>query len=238
MNKKMITILIAALSLVSLSLAAFRPMNTEPVEIDRYGGPGNRVNEPMGDSTCDADCDGDYEARAYGANTFSDQQVGYGNQQVVNGTSVQGNGNFGAFRGSGIGLGELSTVEAEGLIMAIEEEYLARALYESVIDTFGTVTPFVEIAASEANHAETLIRQAEKYGIEYPAYDSAAFELPTFASVEEALQAGVDAEIADAALYDTLMADTTRTDLIRVYTQLQSASLNNHLVSFQDYLTD
>ena len=45
--------------------------------------------------------------------------------------------------------------------------------------------------------------------------------------MSEACQAGVQAEIADAALYDELMAVTTHADLLRVYTNLQSASLND-----------
>ncbi len=39
----------------------------------------------------------------------------------------------------------------------------------------------------------------------------------------------MDAEIADAALYDELKLVTTHEDLIRVYNRLQSASLNSHL---------
>mgnify|MGYP001554457478 CR=1 FL=1 len=223
-SKKMVSLLVVALSLVSLSLAAFAPMNVEPTQLDRYGGPGT------GDGTCDDDCDG----------TGIGTGVGNGGvgQNANTITQGQGAGYAGSMMGSGVGLGELSETEAEGLILAIEEEYKARALYEYVIDTFGSEVPFVEIAASEAKHAATLVRQAEKYGIDYPAYDPSVFDFPVFATIEEALQAGVDAEIADAELYDALMATTDRADLLRVYTNLQTASLENHLVSFQSYLTD
>ena len=224
-NRKMISVLVAVLSVVSLSLAAFAPMNTEPVDLDRFGGPGAGDGVPVGDGTCDADCTGTGTGPRGSAST---------------GTNVQGQGAgyAGSMQGSGIGLGALTEAEEAGLIMAIEEEYKARALYESVIATFGEVIPFVEIAASEAQHTSVLVRQAEKYGIDYPAYDAAAFDFPTFASIEEALQAGVDAEIEDAALYDNLMADTDRVDLLRVYTNLQNASLNSHLVSFEYYLNN
>jgi len=43
----------------------------------------------------------------------------------------------------------------------------------------------------------------------------------------------VDAEIADAALYDEIMPSTTHADLLRVYANLKAASLNNHLPAFQ-----
>jgi hypothetical protein len=134
-------------------------------------------------------------------------------------------------KGTGYAQTPLSDVEAAGLISAIEEEYAARALYEGVLEKFGSVIPFSEIAVSEANHASALIRQAEKYGLEVPVYEGA--DAASFASLEEACQAGVDAEIADAALYDELMSATTRTDLIRAYSNLQTASLNNHLVQFE-----
>jgi hypothetical protein len=156
---------------------------------------------------------------------------------AADGTGVQSQGFGQAGRqgadanGAGLALTPLSAEEAEGVIRAIEEEYTARALYESVIATFGDVVPFPEIAASEAMHASALIRQAEKYGVAVPAYS--AIDFPAFGTIEEACQAGVNAEIADAALYDDLMSFTTHTDLLRVYTNLQSASLNKHLPEFE-----
>ena len=217
-NKKMMSLFVVVLSLVSLSMAAFAPMEIEPTELDRYGGPGN------GDGTCDSDCTG----------------IGSGSRGVGQNANPQGQGAgyAGSMMGSGVGLGELSESEVEGLMLAIEEEYKARALYEYVIATFGPEMPFVEIAASEARHASVLVRQAEKYGIDYPAYDPSVFDFPIFSTIAEALQAGVDAEIADAALYDTLMAGTERPDLLRVYTNLQNASLIQHLVSFEYYLNN
>ena len=60
--------------------------------------------------------------------------------------------------------------------------------------------------------------------------------LPPF---DEVYQAGIDAEIANAALYDELFADATHSrDLVHVYTNLQRASLTSHLVSFESYLND
>ena len=47
-------------------------------------------------------------------------------------------------------------------------------------------------------------------------------------------QAGVQAEIADAALYDEIMPLTTHADILRVYENLKSASLDNHLPAFED----
>lgn len=226
-NKKVITLVVAALSIISLSLAAFAPMNTEDVELERYGGPGTGAGTGTpANETCDEDCTAD--------GTPVNAAVG----QMGASAQGQGAGYAGSMMGTGIGLGELTDVEAQGLVMAIEEEYKARALYEYVIANFGPVAPFVEIAASEAQHASVLVRTATKYGISYPAYDPSVFSFPVFSTIEEAYQAGIDAEIEDAALYDTLMAGTDRVDLLRVYSNLQRASLESHLVEFEYYLNN
>ena len=85
---------------------------------------------------------------------------------------------------------------------------------------------------SEQQHVNALITQVTKYGVEIPTnpgLDSTA----TFDLISEACTAGVAAETEDAALYDDLKAVTTHSDLLRVYTTLQNASLSNHLPAFQ-----
>lgn len=137
--------------------------------------------------------------------------------------------------GSGIhsaALTPLSEVEVNALQDAILEEYGALNLYNAVIAQYGSIYPFVGIARSEQAHVNVLVRQAVKYGVTVPT-NPGLVETPTFATVQEACAAGVAAEIADAALYDDLKAVTTHTDLLTVYTNLQNASLNNHLPTFQ-----
>lgn len=153
-----------------------------------------------------------------------------GNGRGGNGRGGQGNGGQGI--GGGAALEPLSEAEAAALLRAIEEEYGARALYESVLAAFGDVEPFTGIAASEAQHAAALVRQAQKYGLEVPEYAGPA-AAPTFATLEEACQAGVAAEIADAALYDELSSAVTHADILRVFENLKNASLNNHLPAFE-----
>ena len=133
--------------------------------------------------------------------------------------------------GTGQALGPLSEVETEALLRAIEEELGAQALYQSVIATFGAVYPFDGIAVSEGQHADALLRLAEKYGVIVPEYTPGV--LPVYESLEQACQAGVTAEIADAALYDELMPSVTHTDILRVFENLKRASLENHLPSFE-----
>ena len=231
MNKKLIA-MITILSVLSLALVAFTPMNTVSAAYNDYRGPNNDPEDrPNNDGLCDLDCKENLNSGANaGTRSTGDFRKGAGSGNLT--------GAENSMRGNGLSMTPLSEAEAAGLIDAIEEEYTARALYESIMGTFGEVAPFAEISASEAKHAATLIRQAEKYGLDVPAYDPSSYDFPAFSTLDEAYQAGIDAEIADAALYDELMVDVTHSDLVRVYTNLQNASLDNHLVSFQSYLND
>jgi len=133
---------------------------------------------------------------------------------------------------SGYARTPLSSAEKDALNQAILEEYGALNLYKSVIDQLGNVYPFSWIVKAEQQHINALTRQAEKYGVSVPANPGLG-TVPTFSSLSEACQAGVAAETADAALYDQLKPVVTHTDILRVFRNLQSASLNNHLPAFQ-----
>lgn len=144
-----------------------------------------------------------------------------------------GNGGlYGQSSTGGYAITSLSPAEADGLQQAILEEYGALNLYNSVIAQFGDVYPFTQIARSEQQHVNVLVRQADKYGVQVPANPGLA-AAPGFNTLAEACQAGVAAEIADAELYDELKLVTTNASLIQVYNNLQSASLDNHLPAFQ-----
>lgn len=216
MKTKMV-LMIVALALLSLSLVAFRAIEPVSAVFNGYRGP---AGDPTIVPTCADECDGSGVMQDLGRGGMS---------------GGSGRGRMGSI-GAGAAREPLSESEVDGLILAIEEEYQARAFYEYMIEQFGAESPFVEIAASEAKHAQALLRQADKYGVAYPVYDSSIYEFPVLSTVEEAYQAGVDAEVADAELYDLLFTFTTHSDLIRVYTNLKKASLENHLVTFQTYL--
>lgn len=126
----------------------------------------------------------------------------------------------------------LDAAEAEALQQAVLEEYGALNTYQAVIEKFGAIQPFSAIARSEQQHVNALLRQATKYGVTAPANPGLA-DFPEWESVADACQTGVDAEIADAALYDELFQVTDNADLVRVYTNLQAASLNRHLPAFE-----
>ena len=143
-----------------------------------------------------------------------------------------GNGSEPIFQlGGGLSQGPLSKVEADALVQALEEEYGAQALYKYVLSIFGDVAPFNNIVLSEGQHLSVLTSMANKYGVTVPTFTSG--NMPGFKTLAEACQAGVAAEIADAALYDTLISVTVHADLLQVYRNLQLASLNQHSPAFE-----
>jgi hypothetical protein len=133
---------------------------------------------------------------------------------------------------TGTALSPLSTSEQDALSQAILEEYGALNLYNSVIAQLGNVVPFSQIVRAEQQHINALTRQATKYGVTVPANPGLS-TVPAFNTLSDACQAGAAAEIADAALYDQLKPVVTHTNILQVFNNLQSASLNLHLPSFQ-----
>jgi hypothetical protein len=127
--------------------------------------------------------------------------------------------------------GALSSAEQDVLMRAIQEEQTAQALYQAVIDQFGATLPFSTIVQAEAQHLAALTNLAQKYGVSVP--EPVEFGPTSFASLSEACQAGVAAEIADGALYDKLSPLVSHSDILRVFANLQRASLNSHLPAFE-----
>jgi hypothetical protein len=130
-----------------------------------------------------------------------------GPSSLANPQGNQGSGNGGGRGGNsgrrGQGIQSLEENEIQALQMALDDEYHALAVYQSVIESFGEVEPFVDIALSEQNHIEALIKHFDKYGIPVPE-NTWVGEIPPFESVQIACQAGAEAEISNAALYDQL----------------------------------
>ena len=121
---------------------------------------------------------------------------------------------------------------AEMLALALQEEYKAEYLYRSVLGTFGPDTvPFAVIADSEARHVQALKVLFERRQMTPTASIWSSF--PPFASVPVACAAGVVAEREDAAFYTPYLGRTDLPqDVKNVFTNLQAASLYNHLPAF------
>ena len=126
----------------------------------------------------------------------------------------------------------IDQAEIEALNRAIAEEYGALNTYQAAIAQLGNVYPFSQIARSEQQHVNALSRLFTKYGLAIPA-NPGLTGTPTLSPLANACQVGVDAEIADATLYDELLEVTDNADLIQVFKNLQRASLNAHLPAFE-----
>ena len=131
-----------------------------------------------------------------------------------------------------IGTDPLSESEVEALMMALDDEYKAWSVYEQVIDDFGAVRPFTTIQKAEASHIKALTRLFDRYGIDAPLNEWLG-QVPSYDTLAEACEAGVQAEIDNGALYDQLFDMVDNPDLIRVFTALQRASETRHLPAFE-----
>ena len=120
----------------------------------------------------------------------------------------------------GLGLGDIELKSALNQPFEAEIE-LTSATPEELADLK------VDLAARET---------FERYGLEIPA-NTWPGRVSRYRSVREACEAAVDAEIANAALYDQLMRDTDRPDILAVFRNLQRASRENHLQAFQRCVT-
>lgn len=128
--------------------------------------------------------------------------------------------------------GDLSKVEIEGLLLALNDEYLAWATYERINKDFNGPRPFENIQKAEGRHIEELGVLFKTYGIKMPP-NKWKGDAPAFKSIAEACEAGIKGEIANRDLYTKLFNSTEREEIITVYKALQSASEENHLPAFE-----
>ncbi len=119
----------------------------------------------------------------------------------------------------------------EMLKYAMEDEYLAKAEYESIMEEFGEQRPFSNILEAEKTHIELLLPLFEEYGIEI-ADDGSLSHVIIPESIEEALAVGVQAEIDNIAMYEKFLAGDLPEDVEEVFEELMNAS-KNHLAAFQ-----
>ena len=129
---------------------------------------------------------------------------------------------------------ELSTEVQQALDEAINDEYKALSTYVAVISKFGTVRPFSMIKGAEEQHIASLKAIYDKYGLTVPE-NTWPSKVSAPATLQEACQVGVNAEIANAALYEDklLPAVDGYEDIVVVFTNLMNASEQKHLPAFE-----
>ena len=126
----------------------------------------------------------------------------------------------------------LTEHEIEALREALDDEYHAWATYDQVIADFGEVAPFVNIREAEARHIEALLFLYRAFGLQVPENDWPG-RVERYPSLQAACEAGVAAEVANAGLYDRLLADPVRPEIAAVLQRLRQASQERHLPAFR-----
>jgi hypothetical protein len=128
---------------------------------------------------------------------------------------------------------ELPQSVKDALDEAINDEYKALATYEAVISKFGTVRPFSMIKGAEEQHIALLKAVYDKYGLQVP-QNTWSSKVSSPETIQEACQTGVDAEIANAALYKEKLLPVVADyeDITAVFINLMNASEQKHLPSF------
>jgi hypothetical protein len=122
------------------------------------------------------------------------------------------------------------TIE-EMLDYGLEDEYLAKAEYELIIDHFDVSRPFTNILRAEENHIVALERLYETYGIELPiVHPEEHTMLPD--SIEAAFKTGVTAEIVNIEMYESFLEQDLPEDIRYTFEALKNAS-ENHLKAFE-----
>lgn len=254
MKRKLVIALIAVLTFsLILSGCAIAPQSTEVTaeELRPYADNAIRADDESygyGTRGRGANVDGDSISEVgnggYGANGNS-ADIGYSDScdPVYDGTttsdpdfalseadkalSLSGYGAEGA-------LDDTTLTLADMLTYAIQDEYLARAEYDWITSTFGSVRPFTNIMRAEETHIEALQPLFEAYGIAAPA-DEGASHAVAVGSLTEAYQAGVNAEVNNIAMYETFLAQELPDNVRAVFESLMRAS-ENHLRAFQNQL--
>ena len=120
---------------------------------------------------------------------------------------------------------------AEMMAYAIQDEYAARAEYEAIINEFGSQNPYANIIKSEMTHISYLNELYTAYDLTAPA-DTSAEHVVIPASLLEAAQTGVQAEIDNIAMYEKFLAEDLPDDVREVFTSLMKAS-ESHLAAFE-----
>lgn len=126
----------------------------------------------------------------------------------------------------------------EAIKEALDDEYRAAAFYDSVIEKFGQVRPFINIVEAERRHADRLEELLTAAGVEIPAnpYQTGEKEVPEPpATLSEACEIGVDAEIDNAALYNNKLLPSVEgfPEVKSAMLDLMRASQENHLPAFE-----
>jgi hypothetical protein len=171
---------------------------------------------------------GDSEQNGYdGDCILPENETVYVPDEIDTSVSLAGYGSTGALADDDLTLADMLTY-------ALQDEYLAHAEYEYIIGTYGAIRPFTNIIRAEETHIEALLPLFETYGIAEPT-DDASTHVAAVASLTEAYEAGVEAEIMNIDMYEAFLSEDIPSDVRIVFEDLMRAS-GSHLNAFENKL--
>ena len=129
----------------------------------------------------------------------------------------------------------LPAVVTRSLDLALADERLALATYQTVLERFGDIRPFFNIAQAEQRHIDALPAIYGRYGIPVPQAQPPVDPATRTLDVTGLCQIGVAAEIENVRLYDEELLPNVEAypDISSVLRALRDASANNHLPAFE-----
>lgn len=119
----------------------------------------------------------------------------------------------------------------EMLVYAMEDEHLAQAEYDAIMDEYGVQRPFSNIINAEAYHISLLEPLFEEYGVDLPDEDWGSIIIVPD-TIEEAYSAGIEAEEKNIAMYEEFLDEDIPEDVKDVFEKLKDAS-ERHLAAFE-----
>lgn len=119
----------------------------------------------------------------------------------------------------------------EMLDLAIEDERLALSEYRLIMEKFNISRPFSNIIKAEQSHEKALLNLYDVYGFDVNDFDASS-HLVIPDSLEEIYKIGIEAEIANIAMYEKFLTYDLPEDVRRVFTSLRDGSIN-HLKAFR-----
>lgn len=119
----------------------------------------------------------------------------------------------------------------EMLQYALEDERLAQAEYEAILANFDVTRPFSNILKAEVQHEAEIIELYNSLGLNIPDFDPSTYVvIPD--TLEEIYTIGVEAEIANIAMYDSFLEQTLDPEVEAVFIALRDGSVK-HLAAFE-----
>lgn len=114
----------------------------------------------------------------------------------------------------------------EMLLYAIQDEYLAQAEYDAIMNEYGTQRPFSNIIRAEQIHIELLLPLFDAYDIPVPTNDAASHTVVP-ESLTEIYAIGVAAEKENIAMYVSFLEKDLPDDVRIVFERLMNASVSH-----------